>query len=195
VRPFRTRFPSIRSSTPALHLEEEADDLNDITVDEVHPIEVNSHSMSAQFGFFRNNASSGGSAYFAGAGLRYALTIGKMILLRRAQVQDSLAIELGAFLYKAIHFDVANDAYTILPLVGTLRYNVLLSENFGVFLYGGMVKSQVTSSAQATDSALGALSQAMPAAGGGLIFRVGPNWDARVDLGIDMIGGGLMLRF
>ena len=34
-----------------------------------------------------------------------------------------------------------------------------------------------------------------PALGLGILFLVGPNWNVRLDLGIENIGAGLVLRF
>lgn len=165
------------------------------SVDEVYPMDIFNHWLSGEIGIFRNNAASGGSSYFGGAGFRYAVTLGRMLFLRRLRAQDSLALEGGAFYYKVLSYSNPNDAYTVVPLVGTLRYSMLVSESVGVFLYGGIVKNLITSAASPTDDSLEKLGTLLPAAGGGLLFRIGPSWEARVDLGIDMMGGGLIIRF
>jgi hypothetical protein len=166
-----------------------------LTVDEVFPLDMNNFWLTAQFAFLRNNGNQGGSSYYAGGGLRYAITLGRMLMLRTSGIQDSLSVEGGLFYYKILNFLVSNDAYNVIPMVFTGRYTINLGEGFGLFFYGGMVHNRAMASSQATDEGLALLGTSLPAGGGGLIFRVGPNWDARVDLGIDMIGTGLMLRF
>ena len=132
---------------------------------------------------------------YEGGGVRYGLSLGRMVFLRRAHVQDSIAVEAGAFFYKIINFQSQGDSYSVLPLVGTVRYNVLFGENFGIFFYGGVVQNTVTQVSAGDPDVQASLQRVLPAAGGGLLFRVGPNWNARADLGYDMVGLGLTLRF
>jgi hypothetical protein len=166
-----------------------------MTVDEVNSLDPNLQWLTASFGFFRNYGADGQSAYFTGGGLRYAVTLGKSLFLRRAHAQDSLALEAGAFYYKILNFQGNNDSYAVVPLIGTLRYNILFGENFGIFFYGGIMQNNVTSVVGGNEDAKAVLSSVFPAAGAGILFRVGPSWDARVDLGIESIGLGLVLRF
>lgn len=182
-------------SNPHDDNDDDPEDRFGVTIDEVTPLDPNHQWLTASFGYF-NNAGS----LFAGGGLRYGLSLGKMIFLRRAHVQDSIVVEGGAFFYKIINFQSEGDSYSVLPLVGTVRYNILFGENFGIFFYGGVVQNIVTQASGGANSTntpqvAAALQSVLPAAGGGLLFRVGPNWDARVDLGYDMIGLGLVLRF
>lgn len=167
-----------------------------LTVNEIHPFDINHHWFSGTFGAFRNNGPSGDALYFAGGGLRYGYSLGKMLALDRPNIQDSLVAELGVFLYKLVNF-VPNrsDAYTVVPLILTLRYNIQFGENLGLFFYGGIVKNSVVATSQETGDAVAALNSLIPAIGTGLLFRVGPNWDARIDLGFDVFGLGLVLRF
>lgn len=166
-----------------------------VTIDEVNPLDPNKQWLTGAFGFFRNSTPQGSGAYFAGGGVRYAFTLGKMLFLRRAHAQDSIAAEAGVFYYKIINFQTTNDAYEVMPLIGTARYTINFSENFGIFFYAGIVQNNVTRSSGGTEEVKAVLNAAFPAAGGGILFRVGPNWDARVDLGIDQASLGLVLRF
>jgi hypothetical protein len=118
-----------------------------------------------------------------------------MLLLKSASYQDSLTGEFGVQVYKLTNHTIANDSYTIMPLGGYLRYNIFFSQNLGVFFYGGLTKSLVTESANSTASAIASLSAFIPAAGTGLLMRVGPHWEVRGDIGIDMQAVSLMLRF
>jgi hypothetical protein len=178
--------------SPSTHEEEEDEDPSrfGMAIDEVTPIDHHYQWLSGSFGYF-NNAGS----YFAGGGLRYGLSLGKMIFLRRSHLQDSFAIEGGVFYYKIINFMSRGDAYGVVPLIGTARYNIMLGENFTLFFYGGIMQNFVTEVSGGDEETQRALQAYLPAAGGGMLFRVGPSWDARVDLGYDMVGLGLVLRF
>jgi hypothetical protein len=158
-------------------------------------IERHHQQISGEFGFLRNNSvggSTGGGYYIAG-GFRYGLTVGRMLFVKRANAQDSITLEGGAFIYKILAEN--NDAYTVVSFIPTLRYNIVLSDNFGIFFYGGAMINRVAAATNATDAGLESLTSILPAGGGGLIFQLGPNWDVRVDAGIDMLSAGLMLRF
>ena len=169
-----------------------------LTAQELRPLDMNHQGVSGQIVFIRNLKEDGSSFYSRAGGFRYGLEIGKLMMLRKPTVQDYLTAELGLFLYSQSGLNASpaiNDTYTILTLIPTLRYTLLLSETSGVFFYGGLSKNMVLTYSQATDEILNALNSLLPAGGMGLLFRVGPNWEARVDLGIDMIGFGAVLRF
>ena len=177
-------------------LEEESDDGDQlISVDEIKPFDLDSHWLSAQFGYFRNTSSNGSFAYYSGGGARYALSVGKMTFLKNASIQDSLSTEVGIFVYKILNYSGENDVYTLLPFHLTLRYNIFFGPAIGIFFYGGVAKNFVISAVQATDDSLTKLRSTLPAGGGGLLFQLGPKWLVRLDLGIDMTGLGLVLRF
>lgn len=161
-----------------------------MAIEEVVPLDPNSQWLTATFAYFNN-----GGSYFAGAGMRYGLSLGKMLFLRKPRLQDSIVLEAGLFFYKITTFVSTGDSYSVMPLVGTARYNILFGENFGIFFYGGLVQNVVTSATNGTTAAQTALQTVLPAAGTGLLFRVGPSWESRVDLGYDMLGLGLILRF
>jgi hypothetical protein len=174
-------------------------------IEEIYPLDSNSQGLTFSFGAFRNNGppdSAGdptGAAYFYGGGLRYALTIGTMLFAQSAAVQDTLALEPGVFFYKLVNFiGEDGDAYNLVPIIGTLRYTLNFGENFGLFFYGGLMYNYLLSASgegQAFEDAKVGLASIFPAMGTGLIFRVGPNWDMRFDIGTDVAQLGLMLRF
>jgi hypothetical protein len=174
---------------------DDEEDAMDLVVDEVTSLDPNSHWFSGGLGLFRADTGPGGIGYFAGGGVRYGLTLGKMLILRRPLVQDSLVAEGGLFFYKILNFSPTNDAYNVLPLIATVRYNIHFGEGLAIFFYGGVMRNNVTSTVSADEDVKAALASPLPAGGGGMLFRVGPNWDARIDLGIDAIGLSLMLRF
>jgi len=168
-----------------------------ISVEEVNPLDPNSQWLTAGFGYLTNYGASPAFQYYKAGGVRYGITLGQMLFLKRPHVQDSLVLEAGAYFYKAINVvgPSANDAYNVVPIIGTLRYNLLFGENFGIFIYGGLMKNFVVSSNMPDPTVLVNLASTLPAAGGGLLFRVGPGWDLRADLGFDFIGMSLLLRF
>ena len=171
------------------------EDTSGLTVDEVFPIDTNRNWVTVEFAYLANYAAQSGFSYYSGGGLRYGLTLGKMIFLDHPHVQDSFAIEGSFFLYKILNYLNAGDAYTVVPLMATARYTIQFGESFGFFLYGGLVKSIVTSAVASTGPGLDSLNSILPAVGAGFLFGIGPHWDLRMDLGLDTLGAGLVLRF
>jgi hypothetical protein len=118
-----------------------------------------------------------------------------MVFLDQIHLQDSITLESGFYLYKSINFATQGDAYTILSIPLVLRYNLLFSEKFGVFIYAGINQNRVISNATGNSDVQAALTNFLPSGGGGILFQVGPSWYTRVDLGIDTIGLNLLLKF
>lgn len=168
----------------------------EMAIEEVQIIDIYRSWLTGGFGILRNRGPADGFVYFGGGGVRYGYSIMRGMLLQTPDFQDSLAVEAGVFLYKVLNFQSDNNAYSVMPLIGTLRYNIFLNESFGFFLYGGLNQNLVLATAgEATDEGKQILASLLPAAGLGFIFRIGPNWDTRIDFGLDAIGAGLMLRF
>ena len=178
-------------------------DPGSLLVDDVDPIDLYFHGLTAEFGFLKNNSATGTSTYFSAAGLRYGLTLTHMLFAKSPHVQDSLTLEGGAFHYQVQGYMVSDatngtDGFSVTPLIGTLRYTLFVSESTAIFFYGGQVyniakaNGPVFASNTQGEALLGGM---QTAAGGGLIFRLGPGWEARADLGMDMFAFGMMLRF
>ncbi len=186
------------SQAPAFDSDEDEDrEFKELVVDEIFPLEVNDQAVSAQFGYFRNLNADGGAGYSAGGGVRWTWVTSKLLWLKQPQIQDSISVEAGLALYKILNYADAGDAFTVVPFTAIGRYNILLGESLGAFAYAGLVKNTVTSAISSEDTvpSIALLDNFAPALGIGLNFRVGPNWDARFDLGLDMIGAGIMLKF
>jgi hypothetical protein len=130
---------------------------------------------------------------YTAAGFRYGLTTMKLIFFKNSQVQDSLSPELGLYLYKSLQS--ANDTYTVMPVLATMRYNLTFGDSLTLFGYAGLLKNFVIMAFQPDGETLKNLNSFFPAIGAGLLFRVGPNWDTRVDFGTDVLSVGLVLRF
>jgi hypothetical protein len=190
--------PRVQPPTGELTASERADlaDLENISVEELQEFDPETHWFSFGLSFLRNSNKDGEGTYFVGGGARYAVNTGRLLFLKDNKSQDSFSLEGGAFFYKVLNFDAANDSYTVMPLQFTGRYNVMLGEGFGFFFYGGLMRNIViATNANAVQDTTDAFSSWVPCIGTGLLFRVGPNWLTRVDLGYDMIGLGLSLRF
>jgi len=186
-----------KTADPSL-MEEDEEDVDrwlSLTAEEVFPIDTTYHGLTAQFGYLRNFDVESLGTYFAGGGIRYGLTLGRMLFLRKSNIQDTITVEGGVFLYKVLNYRGSGDSFTVLPLIGTVRYNLLLGENFTLFGYGGYMKNRVIQNGTEDLESAAILSSGMPAIGGGIMFRAGPHWHIRIDAGLDMIGAGLVLRF
>ena len=175
--------------TPEGPLEPELDETG-MSVEEVTPLQPNPHSMTGSFGFFRNGE---GSSFPAG-GARVSFRLNKLLFFSKPLLQDELSAEVGLFLYKAIF--TQNDVFTVFPLIFTGRYTVHTSEDLSLFLYGGVMKNiAIPAGTVYTIETYNSLVALIHAVGAGLLFRIGPSWEARVDIGYDMLGLGLVIGF
>ncbi|MGZ3698010.1 MAG: hypothetical protein ACXWP5_07745 [Bdellovibrionota bacterium] len=180
-----------------------------LTVEEIQPLETRRSWLTAELGFFQNlnidpdaitkNNGQPPAGYYAGGGARYGFSVFRQILLRKASVQDSITPEAGIFAYKILGAN--NDTYTLLPVLATIRYNILFGEKVAIFIYGGIMQNFVVAATQASllpdgkTATTDALRTTIPAFGGGLLLRLGPSWNIRLDAGWDSFSLGLVLRF
>lgn len=176
-------------------IEVKDEDVDPLTPDEVKRFDNDWQWVTAQIAYLANVKPSGETSYYTGGGIRYGVTFAKYLFAKKPKIQDSLTAELGLFYYTVLGYETDTDSFRVLPLIATLRYNLLTSESFGFYFYGGFVKNSVLSASSASDYARSRLSSFGPAAGAGLLFRLGPKWFVRADLGIDCLGAGLLLRF
>jgi len=200
-----TEFSGARNQLP-----DELDpyDERSLIAEEITPLDPDPNWLSFMGALIRNpglernntttpvTAVESGSINVGGFGLRYGYTVADRIFLRDQEVQDSLVPEIGFYYYSITNYTDDQDSYTLLPVLGNFRYNLLAGETYGFFLYLGFMQNFVLSSendrAGYGSESLGSTRLAM---GGGLLFHVGPNWNVRVDIGIENIGAGLVLRF
>jgi hypothetical protein len=166
-------------------------EIKNIMIEEVPQFDLYRHWLTAGIGYLQNSGH-----YFAAGGVRYGLTLFNRPFFERTHIQDSLALEGGFYGYKALNFASLSDSYFIMNTIGTVRYNLLFSDTFGIFLYGGTFRNIASATSdQSTAAVAQELSGQGLAAGIGLMFNIGPNWNARFDLGTDIAGLGLVLRF
>lgn len=183
---------------------EEDDHLKNLEIEEVYPLDPFNHSFTGGFAFLRNviapdttsTATALSSKQYASGGAKYGYTFAKMLFLKRPMVQDSVTVETGLYFYRINGFSPTDpaDSYSILPVLITARYNLLLGDNMALFLYAGVLQNFVVHFAGTAENK-GFLQSHFPAGGGGFFFHIGPSWDVRLDLGYDDLGLGLVLRF
>jgi hypothetical protein len=166
-----------------------------LVAEEVQAFDIYRSSLALGFGYYKNVGATGTVINPTGAQLRYGYTLGNMLLLKQSSYQDSLTAEGGLQVYKLTNYAEANDSYTVLPLTVALRYNIYFNRNTAAFFYGGLNKSNVMEQANGSAESVANLSGLIPSAGAGLLIRVGPHWEVRADIGIDMQAIGLVLRF
>ncbi len=192
--------------------------LNQMVIEEKRPLDQDDSWMSIQAGIVRNLGFARDEAgaiqtetfeqngqtfskpvttseYFSGAGLRYGRTLKRNFWITKGPYQDSLTLDTGFFVYKVLNYETDSDAYTVMPIIMNLRYNVHFTEGLGAFVYAGFVKNFVQSAFDGSEEAVSNLSSILPSIGVGSFFRIGPHWYLRTDVGLDMIGAGLVLRF
>lgn len=166
-------------------------EIKNLVIEEIPYFDRYRHWLTAGIGYLQNS-----DHYFAAGGLRYGLTLFNRPFFERSHFQDSLALEGGIYGYKALNFASLSDSYFIMNTIGTVRYNLFFSDTFGIFLYGGTFRNIASSTSdQSTAEVAQELSGQGVAAGLGMMLSIGPNWNARLDLGTDIAGLGLVLRF
>jgi len=168
--------------------------------DEIDPLDPDLQGFTAEFGMVRNKGFDLNSAYYSSFGVRYSLTPFKQIFAKSPSMQDSFSLEGAAFFYQVNAIFNVFDRFNLIPLVGTLRYNLLFGEAISIFFYGGVVFNYVSNydsvpNDDGTIVGLAELGSFMPAGGIGFTYRLGPKWHLRADLGLDMFASGLSLRF
>ncbi|MBC7693392.1 MAG: hypothetical protein H7222_16625 [Methylotenera sp.] len=167
----------------------------EIVDEDFNPNEHNKNWLTAQMGAFRNYQDVPKTRLLAGGGFRYGYDVAHTLYFKTSGKHDSLTLEGGLFLYKMVGYFNAGDAFTVLPLIGTARYNLFFGSSFGVFFYAGLMRNFILSQVNANDNQLAAIDSIIPAVGTGVIYEFGPHWNARFDLGYDTISAGVMIRF
>lgn len=168
--------------------------LKQLEIREYPELDRYSNWLSLQMAMLKNDSANKESTYFTGGGIRYGLTIGKRIFAKETS-EDSMVIEGSVFYYKVLHYITTTDEYTLAPWGVNLRYNLMWSEIFGFFLYGGFNYNFILASSGETGDGVAQLGGFAPAFGLGLLYTMGPHWQLRFDVGYDLIGIGLVLRY
>lgn len=174
--------------------EEEA--FADITVQDDLPIEQHRHAFSFEYGSIKNVDKDSKPATYSSYGARYGFNLWRMAMLQRKNIQDMFTLELGLFYIPISNFAKIGDNVVVYPLIGTLRYSVLLGESISLFAYTGFSRGSVS---EGPDQSLAGqhakLARAKALFGVGGMLKIGPAWAARIDVGSDMFGIGAVLKF
>lgn len=177
-----------------IEIQEEDMPFEDLAVNEDLPLDPQRHAVSLNYGNLRGIDKDNNSASRDSIGIRYAYTFWRLPLLKKKSIQDSLAAEVSLYYYTISNFIQTADSITVIPLTGTLRYNLHLNETLTVFGYAGFVKNNVYAD-QAVTSNVDVLATTLAIFGGGGMIRIGPSWAIRADVGTDLFGIGAVLKF
>lgn len=181
----------------SLELKEDdlGENLSDFTHTEEVNLEGNNHILTAELALLSNVDSTNTTTRYTGAGVRYGYNFARRLAFDSPSRQDMLTIEASVFFYKILGFKTSDDEVTVIPILATLRYNLLFSEYVTGFLYAGVIRNNATAKSGLVGNDVSILSTTRPAAGGGLLIRIGPGWSIRADVGLDMFAAGASLRF
>jgi hypothetical protein len=185
------------------------DDLSNIMVEEMKLFDRNENAISLGVGLFRSNLVSGGTPtginagtgyststiYNSGGFIRYSRTLKHMLHYKSKTLQDSLSLDGTVGFYKYLGASGNGDTYTVVPLSVVARYTLHPSESFGVFVYAGLMANVVAQSVNADPYTQAGFNSVMPEIGVGMLFQIGPSWYMRTDLGLDLFGLSIALKF
>jgi hypothetical protein len=119
-------------------------------------------------------------------------------VLYSRNLDDTYAFEGGFYYFKS-----SGPAFTggetitttVIPLVGTIRYQKHYGELWTGYVYGGGMYNLIASNLGASKTQLAQMKTLNPALGVGIFLQTGPNWYLRLNLGLDTVSTGVVLRF
>ncbi|MCM0604724.1 MAG: hypothetical protein KA715_01400 [Xanthomonadaceae bacterium] len=176
-------------------LEDSSDETDGLIAKNKDILDPDRHLIGMDFASVINVNELGKSMFYSAASFRYGLTLVRRAFFLGKNFQDSLTIEGTVYYYKAYNLDGNLDAYTLLPFSGILRENFHVSDSLAFFIYGGILYNNVIANIGGSDTTIAALGGLKIAAGGGILMKIGPRWNIRMNGGIDSICVGLALRF
>jgi hypothetical protein len=188
----------------SIEVKDEDEPYADLSVQEELPIELFRHAFSLEYGNAKNVDKNNNPASYSALGVRYAFNVWRMPMFKRKTFQDMFSLELSAFYYSISPFLATDDSVTVIPLIFTLRYNLLVGESLSFFTYLGFEKNNVSvgSSGASTTTGTGTVSSntailatTKAALGIGSMVKIGPAWAIRLDFGTDLFGLGAVLKF
>jgi hypothetical protein len=170
---------------------DKGDDISSVMVEEMTQIDKQNNAIALGAGAYRNSS----TAYNAAANIRYSRTLKHLIHYKSKNLQDNLALDGSLGFFKYLGTSGQGDTYTVVPVTITLRYTILPNEDFGAFVFAGFEQSVVAQSVNAVSTTESTFQSFFPEIGIGALFRIGPSWYMRADLGYDYIGVSIALRF
>lgn len=111
--------------------------------------------------------------------------------------EHDLAFETGFYYYKASGDveNIGNVTMTVVPVTGSLRIQKKYGNLWTGYAYGGFIYPYIASEIGATNALLRKIQVLSPALGVGAFLQTGPNWYLRLNLGLESMTLGVMLRF
>lgn len=179
----------------SLEIKDEDEPFSDLAVQEDLPLEPHRHAVALQYGSVKNVDKDNAPTSYSSVGLRYGFNIWRMPFLKRRTLQDLLTVEMSLFYYTISGFLRNDDSVVVVPIIGTVRYSLLLSENLSFFGYVGLIKNNVSQGDGEVSTNTIVLATTKAALGVGAMLKIGPNWAARLDFGTDMFAVGAVLKF
>lgn len=168
---------------------------SDVEAKPVKPLIDDSNELGMVGGFFRNVTLSSSSTYYSGLGFNYAHLFSKMSKYKSATLQDGVFGEATVALYRVFNYSSGSDSATVMPIIVKGRYQLFIGGNVGVYGYAGLLKNFVVSATNMSNAGISRLNSFLPALGIGAEFKIGPRWQFKVDLGLDLTTIGLLVRF
>ena len=190
-----SHLPDSDSSDPEEEDIDSEQDKASLVINEIRTLDQFQHWLTTGFGLFRSYNPSGQISYLTSGNVRYGLTLAKRFFINRPNTQDSIVVEGSFYFFKAINFASLGDAYSVVGISPTLRYNVNIGQKFGIFIFGGLIRNFITAANNPQNSAVQILSTSSLAGGVGMFLQLGPSWYTRLDVGIEAVSANLVLRF
>jgi len=176
-------------------IKNEDEPMSEVSVNEQTPLEPSRHAVSVQYAQIRSIDKKNDPAQYSGIGIRYGYNIWKNVFLKRKTLQDMITAEASLFYYSISGFILPEDTVKVIPMIGTVRYCLLVGENLTFFGYAGFIRNNVSTSDSALSNQTTILATTKPALGAGTMIKIGPSWAARLDFGTDLFGIGAVLKF
>ena len=190
-----SHLPDSDSSDPEEEDIDSEQDKASLVINEIRTLDQFQHWLTTGFGLFKSYNPSRQISYLTSGNVRYGLTLAKRFFINRPNTQDSIVVEGSFYFFKAINFASLGDAYSVVGISPTLRYNVNIGQKFGVFIFGGLIRNFITAANNPQSSAVQILSASSLAGGVGMFLQLGPSWYTRLDVGIEAFSANLVLRF
>ncbi len=177
--------------------DENANTKSAFEIDEAHRISPFRNMITVQIGQYKNmsNFSLGNGEGESGMGVFYSRAFAQDVFVMARAPQDALSLEMGFEYYRRINFDQANDSYTLVPLIGALRYDLHFTSSISMFGLFGFQYNWISGSVNPSDATIAKIQGPQPDLGIGALFNIGPQWYVRLDLGLDRMAIGLCVKW
>ena len=166
-------------------------------IDEAHRLNPFHNMITVQIGNYKNmsNFSLGNGESQSGMGVFFSRAFAQDVFVMQRAPQDALSLEFGFEYYRRINYDQQNDSYTLVPLVGALRYDLHFSNSLTAFGLFGFQYNWVSGAINSSQTTLSKIQGPQPDLGLGVLFNIGPQWYVRLDLGLDRMAAGLCVKW